>query len=76
MGTTEANYKGCSVGPDGMHLGVLKELVDIIARPLAIFHLWQVVVIRGDFQMTGKMQMSNLAGRRIQSLAGQPNLSF
>lgn len=37
-----------------MHLRVLKELVNIIARPLTVFHLSQVVVIRGDFQMIGK----------------------
>ena len=63
--------KDCSVGPDGMHLRVLKELVIITARLLIIFHLWKVVVIRGDFQMTGKWQISCLfARRRIQSTIG------
>lgn len=44
--------KDYSVGLDGMHLRMLKELVIITARLLAIFHLWKVVVIGGDIQMT------------------------
>lgn len=43
--------KDYSVGLDGMHLRMLKELVIITARLLAIFHLWKVV-IGGDIQMT------------------------
>lgn len=60
-----------SMGPDGRHPKVLRELVNVLTETLSIIYQqsWLTWEVSGDWRLAGVMPVYRRARRRIQGTA-------